>query len=105
MTATLVVLVNKSFAMIYETADNVMKWIGGGNSGAGEVQGAMQGAVGGAKGAVGQIASALTTKPAPGGAPGPGTTATNGKAQSTDNVPVSIQDGSGKKLDPLPNDW
>jgi hypothetical protein len=43
--------------MIYETADNVMKWIGGGNSGAGEfrgaaeVQGAMQGAVGASRGA------------------------------------------------------
>lgn len=43
--------------MIYETADNVMKWIGGGVSGAGEfrgtseVQGAMQGAVGSGKGA------------------------------------------------------
>lgn len=50
--------------MIYETADNVMKWIGGGVSGAGEfrgtseVQGAMQGAVGSGKGAVDQALQA-----------------------------------------------
>lgn len=64
MTGALVVLVNKSFAMIYETADNVMKWIGGGVSGAGEfrgtseVQGAMQGAVGSGKGALDQAIQA-----------------------------------------------
>lgn len=50
--------------MIYETADNVMKWIGGGVSGAGEfrgtseVQGAMQGAVGSGKGALDQALQA-----------------------------------------------
>lgn len=65
MTAVLVVLVNKSFAMIYETADNVMKWIGGGVSGAGEfrgaseVQGAMQSAVGGARGAADVVSRAV----------------------------------------------
>lgn len=82
MTAVLVVLVNKSFAMIYETADNVMKWIGGGTSGAGEfrgtseVQGAMQGAVGQGRGALDQAlrgaiggADKGNGGSAPGGAP------------------------------------
>lgn len=91
MTGALVVLVNKSFAMIYETADNVMKWIGGGVSGAGEfrgtseVQGAMQGAVGSGKGALDQALQA-SAKEQPGGKRAEGKTEIN--AQGQDNTHV-----------------
>ncbi len=76
MTTALVVLINKSFAMIYETADNVMKWIGGGVSGAGEfrgtseVQGAMGGAVGQTRGALQQGLTQLATPGRPGNGAG-----------------------------------
>lgn len=91
MTGALVVLVNKSFSMIYETADNVMKWIGGGVSGAGEfrgtseVQGAMQGAVGSGKGALDQALQA-SAKEQPGGKRAEGKTEIN--AQGQDNTHV-----------------
>jgi hypothetical protein len=73
--------------MIYETADNVMKWIGGGVSGAGEfrgtseVQGAMQGAVGSGKGALDQALQA-SAKEQPGGKGAEGKTEINAQGQN-----------------------
>jgi hypothetical protein len=61
MTVVMMLLVNRSFSMIYETADNVMKWVGGGVSGAGEFKagGELQSSVGGAMGntrqAIGEV--------------------------------------------------
>lgn len=95
MTAVLVVLVNKSFAMIYETADNVMKWIGGGVSGAGEfrgaseVQGAMQSAVGGARGAADQATKAIFAQRSSTSQVG----AADGGAPTTPSKEVSAQNG------------
>lgn len=110
MTAVLVVLVNKSFAMIYETADNVMKWIGGGVSGAGEfrgtseVQGAMQSAVGGARGAADVVSRAVFSPKGGGNAggqqpPAP-LDAANGSqqvsAQNGDLMPKPAQSAASK---------
>ena len=88
--------------MIYETADNVMKWIGGGVSGAGEfrgtseVQGAMQGAVGSGKGALDQaLQASARANPQPSG--GGGQTTIN--AQGQDNTHVQ---GNAKEST-LPN--
>lgn len=98
MTAVLVVLVNKSFAMIYETADNVMKWIGGGVSGAGEfrgtseVQGAMQSAVGGARGAADQATKAIFAQRSSTSSTNQ-VGAANGVAPTTPSKEVSAQNG------------
>jgi hypothetical protein len=88
--------------MIYETADNVMKWIGGGNSGAGEfrggaeVQGAMQGAVSASRGAVNEAMTGLMRKSSGGGGGGdtPPVNATGGQKQNEGIMPGNASEKS-----------